>query len=107
MATSRRFFLCENLDARSPGDPELSFVALMACYAIEIAGGWRAGPYHDADARRYARQCLLAPVASELLERPNLNIARAAQALRIPADELRVAVAGHQAPLPRRTATSS
>lgn len=93
VASSRRFFLCDDLDARPPGDPELSFVALMALYAIDVATGAQPGPYNDDDARRFARTCLLEPGGGELLERDNLDIPRAAWALRIPADEFRVAIA--------------
>lgn len=46
--------------------------------------------------RRYARCCLLAPGVGELLDREDLDDARAARALGIPTDELRIAIAEHQ-----------
>ncbi len=84
VANSRRFFLCDDLNARQPGDPELSFVALMALYAIDISAGNRPGPYTDHDGRRFARSRLLDPGVGELLEREELDVPRAARALRIP-----------------------
>lgn len=93
VANSRHFFVCDDLDTRPPGDPELSFVALMALYATDIAAGTLPGPYTDDDARHFARTCLLTPGVGELLERQPLDVSRAARALGIPADELRTAIA--------------
>jgi hypothetical protein len=95
VASSRHFFLCDDLDDRPPGDPELSFVALMALYATDIAAGNLPGPYTDDHARHFARTCLLHPGVGELLERRCLDVPRAARALSIPADELCAAIAAH------------
>ena len=61
---------------------------MMCAYASDIARGVLPGPYDNADACRYARAAL---VPEELLERPGLDIDRAAAALGVPARELRAA----------------
>jgi hypothetical protein len=86
--TRRRFFLADHLERRAPCDPERTFVVLMCAYAGNVLRGELPGPYRDDDARRYARACL---IPGELLERPTLDIDRAATALRLPTDELREA----------------
>jgi hypothetical protein len=85
-ATACRFFLSEEPEH---GDPaELPFVTFMCAYARDVLTGQLPGPYREQDARRYARWCLLAPGLGELLERPKLDVSRAAQALGIPEAEL-------------------
>jgi hypothetical protein len=64
----------------------------MRAYAGDVLAGVLPGPYGDEDARRYARACLV-PV--ELLERAELDVDRAARALRIPSRELLAARAEH------------
>jgi hypothetical protein len=91
-ATHTRFFLAEALDQRPAGDPERTFVIFMCAYAGDVLSGVLPGPYSDEDARRYARACLVPP---ELLERAQLDVERAARALRVPVDELRTARAEH------------
>jgi hypothetical protein len=92
-ATRSRFFLAEALDERPASDPERTFVIFMCAYAGDVLSGVLPGPYIDEDARRYARACL---VPAELLERAELDVDRAAGALRLPADELRAARAEHR-----------
>ena len=92
--TRRRFLLADDLEGRPPGDPELVFVVMMCAYASDIARGLLPGPYDAADARRYARAVL---IPGELLERPALDVDRAAAALGVPADELRAARDEHAA----------
>ena len=84
-ATRERFFLAQALDERDAHDPERTFVIFMCAYAGDVLSGILPGPYSDEDARRYARACL---VPAELLERAELDIARAALALRLPRHEL-------------------
>ena len=91
-ATRERFFLAEEIERRPSGDPERTFVIFMCAYAGDVLAGVLPGPYADEDARRYARACL---VPGELLERPGLDVDRAARALQIPVDELRAARAEH------------
>lgn len=91
--TRRRFVLADDLQGRPPGDPELVFVVMMCTYASDIARGLLPGAYDAADARRYARAVL---IPGELLERPALDVDRAAATLGVPADELRAARAEHQ-----------
>jgi hypothetical protein len=88
VAARERFFLCDELAQRPAGDPELGFVAFMCAYALDVARGELPGPYTDENARRYARACL---IPTELLERDNLDVPRAARALGLPADELAAA----------------
>lgn len=91
--TAREFFLCERLLQQPSQDPERTFVVLMCAYAGQVLRGELPGPYRTADARRYARACL---TPAELLERPGLDLARAANALRIPIDELRAVRDDHR-----------
>ena len=87
-ATRERFFLIDAIDQRPATDPERTFVIFMCAYAGDVLSGRLPDPYSDQDARRYARACLVAP---DLLERPLLDLQRAARALRIPVEELRAA----------------
>jgi hypothetical protein len=84
-ATPTRFFLSDELEQRAPGDPELTFVAFMCAYAMDILSGVLAGPYNEGDARRYARAAL---IPAELAERPELHLEHTARALQVPVDEL-------------------
>jgi hypothetical protein len=84
-ATATRVFLAEELERRPIGDPELTFVLLMSCYARDVLTGQLPGPYHAQDARRYARAAL---IPEELLERPLLDARRTADAVGVPVDEL-------------------
>jgi hypothetical protein len=93
-ATRLRFFLAQALDSRPASDPERTFVIFMCAYAGDVLSGMLPGPYTDEDARRYARVCL---VPAELLERAELDIERAARALRLPANELCAARAAYRA----------
>jgi hypothetical protein len=91
--TRRRFFLAEHLEQPPPEDPERTFVVLMCAYAGQVLRGELPGPYRVEDARRYAGACL---IPGELVERPALDVDRAARALRVPADELLAAQAHHR-----------
>jgi hypothetical protein len=62
-----------------------AFVLYMCAYAGDVARGELPGPFTDADARRYARACL---IATERLERRALDVHSAARALGVPAAEL-------------------
>ena len=53
-------------------------------YATDVAQGLLPGPFDDDDACRYARAFL---IPEELLERPELDVDRAAAALGVPADQ--------------------
>jgi hypothetical protein len=99
--TAECILLADDLAYRPPGDPELVFVVTMCAYASDIARGLLPGPYDHAEACRYARAVL---IPEELLERPALDVDRAAAALGVPADELRAARAEHHRParVPRR-----
>jgi hypothetical protein len=88
-ATARRFFLCDELDRRHPGDPERTFVTFMCAYAGDVLRGDLPGPYRDERARAYARAAL---IPEELLERPCLDVARTALALGVPTLELANAI---------------
>jgi hypothetical protein len=92
--TRECFLLADDLAYRAPGDLELVFVVAMCSYASDIARGLLPGPFDAADACRYARAFL---IPEELLERPELDVDRAAAALGVPADELRAARDEHQA----------
>ena len=96
--TSKCFLLADDLAYRAPGDPELVFVVAMCSYATDIAQGLLPGPFDDDDACRYTRAFL---IPEELLERPELDVDRAAAALGVPADQRRAARAEHDA-MPRR-----
>jgi hypothetical protein len=84
-ATATRVFLSDELRRRPAGDPELTFVLLMCCYARDVMTGELAGRYSDANARAYARAAL---IPEELLERPLVDPGRTAGALGVPVDEL-------------------
>jgi hypothetical protein len=94
--TRERFFLSDEIEARPPDDPLLTFVLAMVLYAGAVAHGRQPGPYNDDDAVRHARRML---IPAELLERPELDVAAAAAWLRSPTDELRAAQTEHQARL--------
>jgi hypothetical protein len=100
--TRECFLLADDLAYRAPGDPELVFVVAMCSYASDIAQGLLPGPFDDADAHRYARAFL---IPEELLERPELDVDRAAVALGLPPDELSAARAEHQEWAHRRRRT--
>jgi hypothetical protein len=92
VCTRSRFYLAEELELRPAIDPERTFVVFMCAYACAVLRGELPGPFcHDA-ARYFARAAL---IPDEVLERDDLDIARAAAALRVPAAELRAARAGH------------
>ena len=97
--TRGRIFLADALERRRPGDPELTFVLYMCAYAGDVARGLLPGPYSDADACSYARACL---IPAELLERPELDVQRAAAALGVPAAELEAARHEHPIAAARR-----
>jgi hypothetical protein len=78
--TRERFFLSDEIEARPPDDPVLTFVLAMVLYARTVVHGLRPGPYSDDDAVRYARRML---IPAELLD-PALDIAAAASWLTIP-----------------------
>lgn len=101
LAGPDRFFLSERLDRLHVDHPERRMVIHMCLCAHDIATANLPGPYTDQSARRYARGCLLTPGLGELLERDRIDIPRAARALRIPADELHLAVAEHRQRLER------
>lgn len=90
-ATATRFYLSEQLEHRDPA--ERTFVTFMCAYARDVITGRLPGPYTEEHARSYARGCLLTPGRGELRERPNLDVARTAQALGIPEAELIAALA--------------
>ena len=90
--TRRRFFLSDDIADRDPNDPLVSFVIGMCVYAHLVAAGDMPGPYTEADAGAYARDCL---IPDELLDRPDLDVERVAAWLRVPEDELRFAVREH------------
>ena len=92
-ATRERFFLCDELDRRAACDPERTFVVLMCAYAGDVGRGVLPGPYRDEEACRYARAAL---IPGELLERPGLDMERAAVALGVPVGELRAACSERQ-----------
>jgi hypothetical protein len=97
-ATRTRVFLADELRGRRAGDPELTFVMFMCCYARDVMTGELAGPYADENARTYARAAL---IPEELLERPLADAARTARALRVPVDELLQAHAESEAMVKR------
>ena len=99
VATGSTFILSDDIDKQVDDPAEIQMVLFMCAYAIDVATGHLPGPYSDEQARRYARYCLLAPGVGELLERDNLDVPRAANALGLPAEELEVAVLEHRARL--------
>jgi hypothetical protein len=86
--TAECFLLADDLAYRPSGDLDFVIVAMMCAYARDVARGALPGPYDNADACRYARAVL---VPEELLERPALDLDRAAAALGVPARELHAA----------------
>jgi len=80
-----RFDLVEELELRSTTDPERTFVVFMCAYACAVLAGELPGPFCDSDARLFAR-CALIPL--EVVERDDLDLARLAAWLRVPAAEL-------------------
>src|SRR5947208_105751 len=87
-ASRERYFLCDELDQRPGGDPELAFVTTLCHYAGLIAAGFLPGPYTDDDARAWACAAL---IPLELLERDPTPAYTAAAWLGIPLSEVRVA----------------
>ena len=51
-ATAERFLLSDELEHRSVGDPERTFVIYMCLYARDVATGDLPGPYTERRARR-------------------------------------------------------
>ena len=86
-ATRERFFLADAVERRPACDPARTFVIFMCTYAGDVLSGVLPGP--TATRMRAATRACLAP--RELLERAQLDVARAAQALQLPAAELRAA----------------
>lgn len=93
-ATRTRVFLADELRHRPAGDPELTFVLFMCCYARDVMSGELPGRYSDEKARAYARAAL---IPEELLERSLADPMRTAQALAVPVDELLYAWSAHEA----------
>jgi hypothetical protein len=77
--------LVEELELRPASDPERTFVLFMCAYACLVLRGELPGPFCDSDARLFAR-CALIPL--EVVERDDLDLARLAAGLRVPAAEL-------------------
>ena len=88
VAIPTHFFLADRIARLPVGHPQLCFVVFMCFYARDVLTGELPGPYRDSDARVFARAAL---IPGELLERPELDIPRAAAALGLPARELRAA----------------
>jgi hypothetical protein len=95
VCTRSRFYLVEELEIRPTTDPERTFVVFMCAYACAALRGELPGPFCQ-DAARYCARAALIP--DEILERDDLDIARAAAALRVPAAELHAAHAEHLSP---------
>jgi hypothetical protein len=93
-ATATCVFLADELRRRPAGDPEVTFVLFMCCYARDVMTGELAGRYSDVNARAYARAAL---IPEELLERPLADPGRTARALGVPVDELLQARSAHEA----------
>jgi hypothetical protein len=87
--TRRRFFLADDIADRDATDPVVGFVIGMCLYAHLVASGDAPAPYTDDDARAYARDCL---IPDEVLDRAQLKVANTAAWLRVPEDELRLAL---------------
>ncbi len=49
VCTAQRFFLTDELAARPPGDPKLTFVVMMCAYALDMAAGILPGPLTRAE----------------------------------------------------------
>lgn len=85
VATPTRFILNDELEDRPRTDPERRFVTWMCAYAWDIHAGRSPGPYTEQRARAFVRGAL---IPGELLERPELDVPRAAAALGVPEREL-------------------
>jgi hypothetical protein len=83
-----RVFLADELEHVDEADADRRFVLVMCLYAGHVAHGHLPGPYSDQAARRFAWARL---IPAELLERPVLDVARAARGLGVPARELAAA----------------
>jgi hypothetical protein len=92
--TRRRFFLADDIADRDVNDPIVSFVIAMCLYAHLVASGDAPAPYTDDDARAYARECL---IPEEVLDRAQFDVENAAAWLRVPKDELRLALSERSA----------
>ncbi len=95
-ATATRFFLADDVERLPAGDPLLTFVLYMCAYAHDVLTGELPGPYTDHNARRFARAAL---VPEELADPDRLahthrNLEQTAHALKLPAGELAVHLAG-------------
>jgi hypothetical protein len=99
--TPTHFCLVEELELRPASDPERTFVLFMCAYACAVLSGALPGPYCDSDARLFARGAL---IPLEVVERDDLDLARLAAGLRVPATELLAARAEYlsQRPLDDR-----
>jgi len=56
------------IDGLASGDPLLSFVSLMAAYALEVRHGSAPGPYSHARAEMFARYALIDDDQFEMLD---------------------------------------
>lgn len=92
LAVDTRLWLAAHVEALPDGHPRKRWICFMALYARDVLTGVVPGPYTDHDAERYARACL---IPRELLERPALDIPRAASVLELPEDVLRAAYDEH------------
>jgi len=102
-ATATRFFLSDDLERLPAGDPLLTFVVYMCAYAHEVLTGELPGPYTDHNARRFARAALVPDELADpdRLEHTHRNLEQTALALKLPAAELAVHLAGTtQSPAP-------
>lgn len=81
-----RFWFGPSVEELPDGHPRKRWIAFMALYARAVLVGDLAGPYTDDDAERFARACL---IPLELVERPRLDVLRAAAVLEVPDDLLR------------------
>jgi len=83
VAAASRFWLASHIEALPDRHPRRRLVCFMVLYARDVLTGALPGPYSDTAAERFAIACL---IPSELLERADLDIERAATALGIPID---------------------
>lgn len=58
-AGARRFYFAPQIAALDDADPLVSFVSLMAAYALRVHDGTAPGPYTDDRAERFARLALM------------------------------------------------
>ena len=89
-ATATRFFLADDVEQLSAGDPLLTFVMYMCAYARDVLTSQLPGPYSEHKARRFARAAL---VPEELADRDRIahtrrHLQQIARALKLPAAEL-------------------